>query len=64
MNTKLDVTIVGGGMITNDLILPSVYQLQRKVTPNYSRLFRVRSSQRIRIFPSLLRKTSPTCSKR
>ena len=29
MNTKLDVTIVGGGMITNDLILPSVYQLQR-----------------------------------
>lgn len=26
---KLDVTIVGGGMITNDLILPSVYHLQR-----------------------------------
>ena len=25
----LDVLIVGGGMITNDLILPSVYQLQR-----------------------------------
>ncbi|MCG3149202.1 MAG: Inositol 2-dehydrogenase/D-chiro-inositol 3-dehydrogenase [Verrucomicrobiae bacterium] len=30
MNTaQLDVTIVGGGMITNDLILPSVYHLQR-----------------------------------
>ena len=27
---KLDVTIVGGGMITHDLILPSVYHLQRK----------------------------------
>jgi predicted dehydrogenase len=26
---KLDVTIVGGGMITNDLLLPSVYHLQR-----------------------------------
>lgn len=25
----LDVTIVGGGMITNDQILPSIYQLQR-----------------------------------
>jgi len=30
MNRKLDVTIVGGGMITNDLILPSVYHLQRE----------------------------------
>ncbi len=28
MNT-IDVTIVGGGMITHDLILPSIYQLQR-----------------------------------
>ena len=26
---KLDVTIVGGGMISHDLILPSVYHLQR-----------------------------------
>lgn len=26
----LDVVIVGGGMITNDLLLPSVYQLQRE----------------------------------
>lgn len=26
---KLDVMIVGGGMVTNDLILPSVYHLQR-----------------------------------
>jgi predicted dehydrogenase len=26
---KLDVTIVGGGMITNDLLLPSLYHLQR-----------------------------------
>ena len=26
---KLDVVIVGGGMITNDQILPSIYQLQR-----------------------------------
>jgi D-galacturonate reductase len=30
MNTKFELTIVGGGMITNDLILPSVYQLQRE----------------------------------
>jgi len=30
MTEKLDVTIVGGGMITNDLILPSVYHLQRE----------------------------------
>ena len=30
MNNKpIDVTIVGGGMITNDLILPSIYHLQR-----------------------------------
>jgi predicted dehydrogenase len=29
MSTKVDVTIVGGGMITNDLILPSIYHLQR-----------------------------------
>ncbi len=28
-HVKLDVMIVGGGMITNDLILPSVYHLQR-----------------------------------
>ncbi|MBI5382895.1 MAG: Gfo/Idh/MocA family oxidoreductase [Opitutae bacterium] len=26
---KIDVTIVGGGMITNDLLLPAVYHLQR-----------------------------------
>jgi predicted dehydrogenase len=26
---KIDITIVGGGMITHDLILPSVYQQQR-----------------------------------
>ena len=25
----VDVTIVGGGMITNDLLLPSIYHLQR-----------------------------------
>ncbi len=30
MANSLDVTIVGGGMITHDLILPSVYQLQRE----------------------------------
>lgn len=29
MKQRIDVTIVGGGMITNDLILPSVYHLQR-----------------------------------
>jgi len=29
MSKAIDVTIVGGGMITNDLLLPSVYQLQR-----------------------------------
>ncbi len=30
----IDVTIVGGGMITNDLILPSIYHLQRMGTVN------------------------------
>ncbi len=29
-SNSLDVTIVGGGMITNDLILPAIYDLQRK----------------------------------
>ncbi len=29
MNGPLDVTIIGGGMITHDQILPSVYHLQR-----------------------------------
>ncbi len=29
MTRTIDVTIIGGGMITNDLILPSVYHLQR-----------------------------------
>ncbi|MCF7839133.1 MAG: Gfo/Idh/MocA family oxidoreductase [Candidatus Marinimicrobia bacterium] len=29
VNEALDVLIIGGGMITNDLILPSVYHLQR-----------------------------------
>jgi predicted dehydrogenase len=29
MGNKIDVTIVGGGMITNDLLLPSIYHLQR-----------------------------------
>ena len=29
MSKAIDVTIVGGGMITNDLILPSIYHLQR-----------------------------------
>ena len=29
MNQRIDVTIIGGGMITNDLILPSTYHLQR-----------------------------------
>jgi len=29
MNKKTDVCIIGGGMITHDQILPSVYQLQR-----------------------------------
>jgi D-galacturonate reductase len=28
-NKPIDVTIVGGGMITHDLILPSIYHLQR-----------------------------------
>lgn len=28
---RIDVTIVGGGMITNDLILPSIYHLQRSI---------------------------------
>jgi predicted dehydrogenase len=29
MGKSLDVVIVGGGMITNDLLLPSIYHLQR-----------------------------------
>ena len=29
MSKILDCTIIGGGMITNDLILPSIYHLQR-----------------------------------
>ncbi len=29
MAKPIDVTIVGGGMITNDLLLPSIYHLQR-----------------------------------
>jgi len=29
MSHPIDVTIIGGGMITNDLLLPSVYHLQR-----------------------------------
>jgi len=29
MSRSVDVTIIGGGMITYDLILPSIYQLQR-----------------------------------
>lgn len=29
MEQKMDVLIIGGGMITNDLLLPSVYHLQR-----------------------------------
>jgi len=29
MNKPIDITIVGGGMITNDLLLPSIYHLQR-----------------------------------
>ena len=30
MIKSMDVTIIGGGMITNDLILPTVYHLQRE----------------------------------
>ncbi len=29
MSNKIDVTIIGGGMFTTDVLLPSVYQLQR-----------------------------------
>ena len=29
MSDRIDITIVGGGMITNDLLLPSIYHLQR-----------------------------------
>ena len=29
MSKKIDLTIVGGGMITHDLLLPSIYHLQR-----------------------------------
>ncbi|MFA5863534.1 MAG: Gfo/Idh/MocA family oxidoreductase [Phycisphaerae bacterium] len=29
MNKPIEITIVGGGMITNDLLLPSIYHLQR-----------------------------------
>ena len=34
MAHSLDVTVVGGGMITCDLILPSIYHLQRTGTVN------------------------------
>ncbi len=30
MNEALDVTLIGGGMITGDLILPALYQLKRQ----------------------------------
>jgi len=33
-NMPLDVTIVGGGMITHDLILPTIYHLQRTGSVN------------------------------
>ncbi|MBI3948128.1 MAG: Gfo/Idh/MocA family oxidoreductase [Armatimonadetes bacterium] len=29
MSKPIEVTVVGGGMITNDLLLPAIYQLQR-----------------------------------
>ena len=29
MDKKINVTIIGGGMITNDLLLPAIYHLQR-----------------------------------
>ncbi len=29
MSNRIDVTIIGGGMITNDLLLPAIYHLQR-----------------------------------
>jgi len=29
MGKKIDTTVIGGGMITNDLLLPSIYHLQR-----------------------------------
>ncbi len=32
MGMPIDITIVGGGMITNDLLLPAVYHLQRTGT--------------------------------
>lgn len=32
MSKVIDVTIIGGGMITNDLLLPSIYHLQRTGT--------------------------------
>ena len=31
LSRPVDVTIIGGGMITNDLLLPSVYHLQKVV---------------------------------
>ena len=34
MNNSIDIFIIGGGMITNDLILPAVYHLQRTGTVN------------------------------
>jgi len=38
MAHALDVTIVGGGMITHDLILPSLYHLQRTGIVNHIRI--------------------------
>jgi D-galacturonate reductase len=38
MTVSIDVTIIGGGMITHDLLLPSIYHLQRTGIINHIRI--------------------------
>src|SRR5690554_3481102 len=48
MENKIDVTIVGGGMITHDVILPSVYHLQRTGMVNEINVCALSSGPRLR----------------
>ncbi|MBN1291049.1 MAG: Gfo/Idh/MocA family oxidoreductase [Candidatus Latescibacteria bacterium] len=56
MDESIDVTIVGGGMITNDLILPTVYHLQRTGAVNSIKICALNST------PLLELKNNPALS--
>ena len=49
MSESIDVTIVGGGMITNDLILPAVYHLQRTGSVNSIKICALNSTPLIEL---------------